>query len=253
MRLTVVGCAGSYPNAESPASCYLVEHEGYRLVLDLGNGALGALSRYADLRSIDAVLLSHLHLDHCADVGSYYVARKYHPDGPLPPLPVVGPAGVSDRIVTMYADSTGRTMNDVFAFEDHTIEPRRIGPFTVTVAPVRHPVPAFATRVEAGGRSLVFSGDTGPTDALVDLAGGADIALFEASFLTPEVAHVADEAAEIHMTAAQAAEMAQRAGVRSLVLTHLVAWNDRAATEAEARPHFDGELQLARSGLTVDL
>jgi ribonuclease BN (tRNA processing enzyme) len=72
MRLTIVGCSGSFPGPDSPASCYLVEaeHDGatFRLVLDLGSGALGHLQRYTDLESVDAVVLSHLHADHCLDI-----------------------------------------------------------------------------------------------------------------------------------------------------------------------------------------
>jgi ribonuclease BN (tRNA processing enzyme) len=102
VRLTVVGCSGSYPGPDSPASCYLVEAElgdrTWRLVLDLGNGALGALHRYADPLTIDAVLLSHLHADHCIDLTSYYVLRKYHPTGARPPIPVYGPDGTPGRL-----------------------------------------------------------------------------------------------------------------------------------------------------------
>ena len=92
MRLTVVGCSGSYPGPDSPASCYLLEAEHddgtgsrtWRVLLDLGSGALGALQRYADPLAVDAVLLSHLHADHCLDLCGYYVLRKYHPSGPQP-------------------------------------------------------------------------------------------------------------------------------------------------------------------------
>ena len=77
MRVTVVGCAGSFPGPDSPASCYLLEAEGFRLVIDLGNGALGVLQRYAELFGIDAICVSHLHADHCVDLGAYWVARQY--------------------------------------------------------------------------------------------------------------------------------------------------------------------------------
>jgi ribonuclease BN (tRNA processing enzyme) len=70
MRVTVVGCAGSFPGPDSPASCYLLEAEGFRLVIDLGNGALGVLQRYAGLFSIDAICVSHLHADHCVDLAT---------------------------------------------------------------------------------------------------------------------------------------------------------------------------------------
>ena len=103
MRLTIVGCSGSYPGPDSPASCYLLEAEHddgsgsrtWRVLVDLGSGALGALQRYADPLSIDAVLLSHLHADHCLDLAGFYVLRKYHPTGPQPPIPVWGPVGRS--------------------------------------------------------------------------------------------------------------------------------------------------------------
>jgi len=252
MRLTVVGCAGSFASADSPSSCYLVEHEGSRLLLDLGSGAIGGVQRHADVGEIDAVLLSHLHLDHCADLGGYYVMRKYHPSGPMPAIPVIGPRGVAQRITTMYGDASPESMGAVFDFGEHSSDPLRLGPFTITVSQVRHPVLAYATRVEAGGRSLVYSGDTGPTEALVEIARGADLALFEASFLESEVAGLPG-AADIHMTARDAAELAARAGVERLVLTHLVAWNDRAATEAEAAPHFEGPLDLATAGMVVDV
>src|ERR1039458_6161007 len=93
MRLTVIGCAGSFPGPDSPASCYLLEAEGFRLVIDMGNGALGVLQRYAGLFSIDAICLSHLHADHCIDLAAYWVARQFAPAGAPPPLPGARPAG----------------------------------------------------------------------------------------------------------------------------------------------------------------
>ena len=102
MRLTIVGCSGSYPGPESAASCYLLEeqHEGrtWRVLLDLGNGSLGQLHRYADPLEVDAVLVSHLHADHCLDLCGYYVMRKYHPTGPQPRIPVWGPDGTAERM-----------------------------------------------------------------------------------------------------------------------------------------------------------
>ena len=93
MELTIVGCSGSFPGPASPASSYLATAEGFRLLIDLGNGALGALQQYASPGDIDAVLISHLHADHCLDMCSYQVFRTYHPDGPLPPIPVYAPGG----------------------------------------------------------------------------------------------------------------------------------------------------------------
>ncbi len=250
MRLTVIGCAGSFPNAASPASCYLVEHAGSSIVLDLGNGALGPLAAATDVRALAGVLLSHLHPDHCMDLTSMYVMRKYHPLGPPPALVVHGPAGTQARITDAYRAGAGERvdLSTVYRFVDHGPGPVRIGPFTVTVVPVAHPVPAYAMRVEAGGSVLAYSGDTGPTPALVDLARGADLALFEASFLAG-----VDNPTNLHLTAVEAGEHASAAGVGRLLLTHLVAWNDAQATLAQGRSAFDGELALAAPGMVVDL
>jgi len=251
VRLTVVGCAGSFPSPTSAASCYLVEHDGMRIVLDLGSGALGGLAAAADLRGLDAVLLTHLHADHCMDLTALYVARKYHPLGMPPPLPVHGPQGTARRIADAYRTTPGEGVDGlerVYRFVDHAPDPLRIGPFTITVTRVAHPVPAFAFRVAAGGASLVYSGDTGPTQALVDLARGADLALFEASCLS-----TVDNPPGLHLTGIQAGEHAKAAGVGRLLLTHLVAWNDPRATLAEGRRAFDGEVALAAPGMVVEL
>ena len=98
MRLTMVGCSGSMPGPHSAASCYLLEADGFRLVVDLGNGAVGALQRYTALNRVDAVALSYLHADHCLDMCPLWIARKYSDEDPLRPIPVYAPAGAAERI-----------------------------------------------------------------------------------------------------------------------------------------------------------
>jgi ribonuclease BN (tRNA processing enzyme) len=248
MRLTVVGCAGSFPAPASPASCYLVEADGFRLLLDLGNGALGVLQRHVGLYEIDAICLSHLHGDHCLDMCSYWVARAYAPDGPKPRIPVYGPPGAAERLTAAQGAGIARDMSPAFAFETLTPGIRRIGPFDVTLDHVNHSVETFGFRLEQGGRALAYSADTGESAALVRLARDADLMLCEASF--------ADGAAnppDLHLTGRQAGEHAERAGAGELVLTHLVPWNDQARTLEEAAPAFRGPLSLAASGRIFDL
>jgi ribonuclease BN (tRNA processing enzyme) len=248
MKLTVVGCAGSYPGPDSPASCYLVEHEGARVLLDLGNGSLGALQRYTDIYDVDAVFISHLHVDHCIDLCSYYVARKYRPDGPPARIPVHGPKETADRMAAAYGLAPRPGMHGEFNFIPLSADTVEVGPLTISTARMAHPVKTYGLRVAAGGRSLVYSADTGPTERLVELSRDADLALFEASFVEG-----ADNPGGLHLTGAQAADHATRAGVGRLVLTHLVAWNDTAQVHAEADAAYDGELLVARSGLTVEV
>ena len=253
MRLTIVGCSGSYPGPDSPASCYLLEapYEGRtsRILLDLGSGALGALQEFVDIRGIDAVLLSHLHPDHCLDLCGYYVFRKYHPGGPLPPVPVYGPNGTDARMARAYDVPLPPGLSEHFAFRGWDVSsPEKIGPFAVQVTRVDHPVDAYAIRLEHQGRVLVYSGDTGPSHALVDLARDADTLLCEASFVEGEY-----NLPGLHLTGRQAAEHAKAAGVRRMLLTHVPAWHDRRRVLGEAVRAWDGPIEMATKGATYDI
>ena len=249
MRLTVVGCAGSFPGPDSPASCYLLEADGFRVVIDMGNGSLGALQKYAGLFDIDAVFLSHLHVDHCVDLYSYSVARTYSPAGPQPAIPVYGPARTAERMGYIHGldgDDLGLTKR--FTFE--TLAPGRmaIGPLDVQLAHVNHPVETFAFRFTHGGRSLVYTGDTGETEAVPALAAGADVFLSEAAFIEgPGLPP------DIHLTARQAGAYASRAGVGRLVLTHLVPGNSTDDARTEAAAEYPGALDVAVAGQVIDL
>jgi ribonuclease BN (tRNA processing enzyme) len=248
MRLTVVGCSGSFPGPDSPASCYLIEADGFRLAVDMGNGSLGALQRYAPLFGIDAVCLSHLHADHCVDLYSYSIARTYHPSGPHPPIPVYGPAGTCDRIAAIHGPGDDAGLMKRFSFQTLTPGALRIGPLEVSLAHMNHPVETFGFRFSHGGRSLVYTGDTGETDALTGLARGADVFLSEAAFLEgPGLPP------DLHLTARQAGRYAARAAVGRLVLTHLQPWNDPDAARAEAATAFAGDVDLAVAGQVIDL
>ncbi|HEX6248262.1 MAG TPA: MBL fold metallo-hydrolase [Nocardioidaceae bacterium] len=253
MRLTVVGCSGSYPGPESPASCYLVEAEDgertWRVLLDLGSGALGRLHEVVDPLTIDAVFISHLHPDHFFDMSGFYVLRKYHPSGPQPRIPVYGPTGTAARLAEAYGLSKKPGMTEEFEFHEYD-EQRTVtvGPLTLEMVTVAHPVESWAFRVSQGDRSFVYSGDTGPCDALVELAKGTDLLLAEAAFREGE-----DNPENLHMTGKEAAETALRAGVAKLVLTHIPPWYDRNTALDEARPVFDGPTELAYCGVTYDL
>lgn len=246
MKLTVVGCAGSFPNASSPASCYLLEHDGASLALDLGNGSLGALAQYLPAPSLDAVAISHFHPDHCADLGSLYVVRRYDPAGAHPQIPVLGPPGIAARIAAMYGSVEQENLDLVFDFAEYGPDLIQVGPFAIATFRVDHCIPAYAIRVTAGGRTLVYSGDTAPCDGLVEAARGADLALFEASYVES-----GDNPPHIHMTGAEAGDMANQAGVDRLILTHLVAWNSRDEVRKDAESTFGGDLSLAKPGLTA--
>ncbi len=111
-----------------------------------------------------------------------------------------------------------------------------------------HPVAAFALAVTADDRTLVYSGDTGPCEALDEAAAGAHLLLAEASFRS-----VDDNPPDLHMTGADCGRTASRAGVERLVLTHVPPWHDPADAEAEARSQWSGPVELARAGATYEV
>jgi ribonuclease BN (tRNA processing enzyme) len=238
MRLTVIGCSGSVPGPDSPASSYVVSAEGFQLVLDLGSGSFGVLQRHLGIDRIGAIGLSHLHPDHCLDLCGLYVAARYSPLAPLPSrIPVYGPAGTATRMARAYDLPENPGMTQELDFVDWQAE-QRIGPFTVRTVPMAHPVPAYAVRVEHAGRSLVYSGDTGPTEALVELARGADVLLCEAALRDGDPNNPPD----LHLTGSEAGEHAARADARTLIVTHVPPWFDREAQVAAARRTFPGKV-----------
>jgi ribonuclease BN (tRNA processing enzyme) len=224
MRVTIVGCSGSFPGPDSAASCYLVEadHNGesFRIVLDLGSGALGSLQRYCPLESIDAVVLSHLHADHCLDLCAFYVVRRFHPDGAMGQLPVYGPEGTGDRIARAYDLPNESQMSNEFDFMPFPRGEFQIGPFSVSVAEVDHPVLAFAVKVSDGMRTLVYTGDTARCGSIERFAAGADV---------------------------------ETAAVGRLVLTHVPPWHSPDVVLAEASPGFSGETTMAKPGATFEV
>jgi ribonuclease BN (tRNA processing enzyme) len=249
VKLTIIGCSGSFPGPDSPSSCYLLEAEGFRMLLDFGNGALGALQKYIGLYDVDAICLSHLHADHCLDMCPYHVVRTYSPQGPLPRVPVYAPAGARARLNSAYAMPDEPALDTAFDFVGLMPGMFEVGPFEVTAALVNHPVETYGFRVSHGGRSVAYSGDTGESAELVKLASGADVLLCEASHLDKP-----GLPADLHLNGRQAAEHAARADVDTLVLTHLVPWNDRdRVMEDASRGGFGGRMELARSGARYDL
>jgi ribonuclease BN (tRNA processing enzyme) len=250
MKLTVVGCSGSFPSADSACSSYLIEADGFRLLLDMGNGALGELQRHCGLYEIDAVMLSHLHSDHCIDMCAYFVARYYRYDGGMAPaIPVYGPEGTERRLTSAYGDVPNeKSMSEVFDFRTLAPGSFRLGPLTITTDLVRHPVEAYGFRVEHAGRTLAYSGDTGPCDALLALADGTDLFLCEASFTDGK-----EDVPELHLNGRQAGEHADRAGAARLVLTHIPPWTDPDVNLEDARAVYDGPVEVARVGAVYEL
>lgn len=231
MRLTVLGAHGSFPGPDGACSGYLLEAEGQVLLLDCGSGVLGRLQRFHRIEDLDAILISHLHFDHMADllVLQYGLGAKKLLQGRLTQLPLHLPA-TPEHVVDLLDHE------DVFArtyIQDGMLV--QLGALSISYARMEHSAESYAITVAGAERKLVYSGDTVYTPRLVDVAQDADLFLCEATAL-----HGEREAEETftHLTARQAAEVAAQAGVARLLLTHR--WYEYPAEEyaAEAREVF---------------
>lgn len=248
MKVTVVGCSGTFPGPQSCCSAYLFQADDFSLLVDAGNGATGALQQHIGILDLDAIAISHLHGDHYLDLVTYTYARRYHPSGCPGPLPVYGPDGTRNQVASAYAKPVDALLDAVYDFRNLSGTSVDIGPFRVDLARVNHPVETYAMRVSADGGSVTYSADTGVSDALVDLAQGTDVFLCEASYSDGD-----ENPPDVHLTGREAGEHAARAGVGRLVLTHLVPWGDSQRTLESATSSYDGDISLAATGGTFEI
>jgi ribonuclease BN (tRNA processing enzyme) len=271
MRLTVLGGCGAWPEAGQACSGFLIEHDGFRLVVDLGYATVPRLLERADASQIDAVFISHGHPDHCADLNPLLRARALCDpalrdsalrdsalrdsalgdpalrDGSLRPLPVYALPGALDAVLAL--DRPGM-LDDAFELREFRAgDELSIGPFQARTRLLPHWVPNAGIRLAASGQVLAYTGDCGPSPEVAELARGADLLVAEAS----HAGEVPPDARRYASSARVAARQATQAGAARLLLTHLWPGTDPAVAQAAARAEYEGDLGVARAGLTVSL
>ncbi|MEX0992146.1 MAG: MBL fold metallo-hydrolase [Actinomycetota bacterium] len=247
MRLTVLGCS-AWPGPGGAASGYLVQHDGFNLLVDCGNGTLAKLQEHIEIRDIGAVLVTHAHPDHFADLYSLWVAVAFGEQADRG-IPLYAPPGFMDTVTSVSDESSSSYVHDTFSFNPvHPGGEQTVGSVTVTAFGMNHPRGAVGYRVEAGGAVLAYTGDTGPTDRVTDLARGAGAFVCEATFQGDP-----PDDYPFHLSGTQAGEYATAAGVERLVLTHLWPSNDAAVTRSQAERAFDGEIVMAESGMELEV
>jgi ribonuclease BN (tRNA processing enzyme) len=246
MRLQVLGGCGGWPAAGQACSGYLLEHDGYRALVDPGYATLPRLLELVGAEDVDVVLVSHGHADHCADLHPLLRARALR-DDPLPPLPIHALPGALHRVLAL--DRPGM-LDDAFQLIPFEAgDSFSAGPFEVSSWALPHFLPNAGLRIAFGGRVLAYTGDTGPSRALVELARNADVYLAEATF--PDKV---PRDSERHLSSARyAGQVAARSDVGRLVLTHLWPGTNPSEAEEQAGRAFAGEILVARAGLVVDL
>jgi ribonuclease BN (tRNA processing enzyme) len=218
-RLTVLGCSNAVPHPASPASGYLVEWEETAILLDIGQGVARRLERVLDPRSLSAVIVGHMHADHYLDLAGL---RYLYPWAGRAPnrLPVHLPPGGHERLTVLaHAISERPTFfDDAFEIDEYDSEQTlRVGPLTVRFHRSLHYVPAWAVSIEApDGTRLVYTGDTGPSDGMIDFARGADLLLVEAALRSA----ADDDPARGHLTPEEAIDLARRGQAKAALIVH---------------------------------
>jgi ribonuclease BN (tRNA processing enzyme) len=246
MRLTVLGGCGAWPEAGQACSGYLVEHDGFRLLVDVGYATVPRLLQHIGVGQVDAVFISHGHPDHCADLNPLLRARVLR-DDPLAPLPVYALPGALDAVLAL--DRPGM-LAAAYDLREFTAGSRLdIGPFRARTRLLPHWLPNAGVRLSAGGVSFVYTGDTGPSPDVVDLARDAELLLAEASY----VDQVPEDSRRYLSSASTAGRQAADAGARRLLLTHLMPGTDWAAACAAAGDAYDGQISVATADMILAL
>ena len=243
MNLTIIGCWGGYPKVNEASSGYLLEHNGFRLLIDCGSGVLSNLQNSVMPEAIDAVILSHYHSDHIADIGVLKHARLIQGllGKKVPCLPIYGHTWDELEFLNL----TYKDITKGVAYDPNTV--LTIGPFQITFLATAHPVPCFAMRIETDEGILIYTADTSYRDELVDFSESANLLLCECNLYGGQNGSEAG-----HMTSLDAGKLAELANVEKLVLTHLPHFGNLEQLTEEASQYYSGIIYLAKQNMTFN-
>jgi ribonuclease BN (tRNA processing enzyme) len=267
MSLTVLGCLSGMPAAGQASSGYLVETPAARLLLDCGPGIATALSARGGPESLDAVVISHFHTDHCYDLlplGKALVRRLLRVPGAMPddsppvdeddftPVPLYVPRGAPAllrRWANLFPIPTLPLFDKAFelGFDIREYDPGdivEVGDCEIALHGLRHAAPNCGTRITTEAGVIAYTGDTGMTDALYGLAKDADVLLAEATL------SIRDDGPHGHLCGGDGGEVAAAANVGQLVLTHFISTSPSwlAALRSDAADAFSGPIAVAAPG-----
>ncbi|WP_066068390.1 MBL fold metallo-hydrolase [Neobacillus soli] len=244
MKLTIIGFWGGYPKQNAASSGYLLEHEGFQLLIDCGSGVLAKLQNIIQPEDLDAVLISHYHPDYIADIGVLQHARLIQGflGKEFPALPLYGHQFDESE----FGKLTYKKITKGIAYNLNEV--LTVGPFQVSFLKTDHPVPCYAMRIEAGGKVLVYTADSSFKDEFIEFSRNADVLLCECNFYGHQNGKSAG-----HMNSIDAGKFAHRAAVKQLILTHLPHYGNLSDLIAEASREFTGIIKLADEFQSISL
>lgn len=246
MNVTIIGFWGAYPEKNEATSAYLLEQDGFHLLIDCGSGALAQLQNYLSLHQLDALILSHYHHDHIADVGSLQYSMLMNEQ-----------LGTRSNLFPIYGHNEDEGKFQSLHFRNITegriIEENKqiqIGPWKVSFCKTNHPAYCLAMKFmdPFSGKTMVYTGDTSWCNDLIPFSNGADVLICETSLFDERFTEKTG-----HSTPSYAAKLAQLANVKILVLTHLPHFGEHNELVKIAKAQFNGTVMLAKSGLTLEL
>lgn len=245
----MLGASSVAPNPGGACTGFLIQTGGLSLLLDCGVGVVSNLQRYISYHALDAIVISHMHSDHCLDLVTLRYCLKYAPwAGARRPIPLFLPPGgraMLEEVSHPMREPDVEFFDGVFDIcEYDPAQSLSIGHIRVTFTPTVHYVPCWAVRLESEGRILAFSADTGPAGDLAPIAHNAHLFICEAA--------VYDRATETeqwgHLSPEEAATYARNGGVGRLVLSHTWHGYDRVDMVNRAADVFGGPTSLAEEG-----
>lgn len=247
MRLTVLGCQSPYPGPGGATPGYLVQTDSVNILIDCGSGVMSQLTKVMPPYKLDAVLISHYHQDHIADVGVLqYGIMVHQAHGQRPsaaPLPLYAPAQPQEWASRMsYRQAT----------EHHVIDEQTkltIGDIAISFLRTDHDIPCYAMKLTASGKSIVYGADSGPQTDWHPFAEAADLFICEGTFITRTMPTQLSG----HLSVRKAAQIAQSLNCKALVITHLFHEYTNEEVLADAREYTNGNCYLAEVGLQLDI
>ena len=244
MKLTVIGYWGGYPKKNGASSGYLLEHDGFQLLIDCGSGVLAKLQNVLEPENLDAVIISHYHPDHTSDIGVLQHARLIQGflGKDFPTLPIYG------HHYDQYEFTKLTYKNITKGIAYNPAESLVIGPFQISFLKTDHPVPCYAMRIEAGGKVIIYTADSAFKEEFIEFSQGADVLLCECNFYGNQSGKAAG-----HMNSLEAGRFANHVSVKQLILTHLPHYGNLSDLLSEASSEFTGIIKLAEEFQIISL